>query len=255
MAHWLELSAQLTIQFNFHNDSCFNLIFYFRTPVKPNTNSLPRFCDSFQRSNTENPTSLPERTEEDYLPLESERQLPDVKKFTLISKAKNVTVNDWQLGERYCGISGDALYIFYSFQDPYAEISMYIPTLFIGKGYEKEKSVLFQSRDLQVKIYLSNDDIQEKLYKATFQAQNKYNLQHSNPPQSSYKTSAPQMPKPYSKKEQGPVYLNTNSWSEKISRSRLGIEENSNKHSNSSDDGEEDYVDMLHASPTIKSLY
>ena len=222
-----------------------DLFFYYRTPAKPATNSLPRISESYQRAVLGNKDNQSNK-DLDYLSLESERPLPEVKNFSLVSKVNDVVVNEWRLGERYCGISEDILYVFYSFQDQYAEISMSIPTIFIGKGFNKEKSVIFQSRDLQVKIYFLNDVNQEKFYKETFQAQNKFNLQYSNPTQSLPKNAAPQMPKPYSKKENGPFYLNTNTWSKRISRNRIAAMETTNDNSLSSiDNGEEEYVDMI----------
>ena len=217
---------------------------HFRTQVKPEIATLPRLSESLQRAASENPKESQE--ELDYLSLESERQLPEVRKLSLISKVKNVVVNDWQLGERYCAISEEVLYIFYSFQDPYAEISMEIPSIFIGKGFNLEKSVIFQSRDLQVKVYFSNEENQEKFYKATFQAQNRYNTQCLNSAHSLPKNPAPLMPKPYSQKEQGPNYHNMNVWSRRISRSRMATIKKANRQSPTQpNEVEEEYVDMV----------
>ena len=70
-----------------------------------------------------------------YVELKKERRLPPVTKFTKVNKAKNVWINHWQLGERYCGIADDVLYIFFSFQEVHAEISMELTNLYIGKGF------------------------------------------------------------------------------------------------------------------------
>ncbi|KAI6647594.1 hypothetical protein LOD99_8668 [Oopsacas minuta] len=179
-------------------------------------------------------------SEHGYLILESVRRLPPSAQFSFISKAKNVNVNHWKLGERYCGIADDILYIFFAFQDVHAEISMELPNLYIGKGFETNndygKSVLFQSREVHLTVLFQNEELRDKCYTASFKAQNKR--------QQNTKISAPlpTIPKPYVRKEQGPRYLNT------ILDVEMNVKHPTNKIENQPatvDSGEEDYVEMM----------
>ena len=178
--------------------------------------------------------------EQGYLKLRKERRLPPVTKFTKVNKAKNVWINHWQLGERYCGIADDILYIFFSFQEQHAEISMALTDLYIGKGFgnneEKGNTVLFQSRGVHLILNFASEKLQEEFYKTSFSAQNKNAFQQN----SLRSVPSPLMPKPYAKKASKQQYLNV------VTEPKVSYPYYDN--TNTIDSGEEDYVDMVHHS-------
>eukprot|EP00800_Vazella_pourtalesii_P013316 TRINITY_DN3184_c0_g2_i3.p1 TRINITY_DN3184_c0_g2~~TRINITY_DN3184_c0_g2_i3.p1 ORF type:complete len:304 (-),score=45.43 TRINITY_DN3184_c0_g2_i3:70-981(-) len=177
-----------------------------------------------------------------YVELKKERRLPPVTKFTKVNKAKNVWINHWQLGERYCGIADDVLYIFFSFQEVHAEISMELTNLYIGKGFgnneERGNTVLFQSREVHLILVFASEKLQEEFYKTSFNAQNK-NASQENVPRY---VASPIIPKPYAKKGPKPNYINV------VTKPQPNLNHpqyDSQQNSVNIDSGEEEYVDML----------
>ena len=190
--------------------------------------------------------------EQGYIKLKEERRLPPVTKFTKVLKTKNVWINHWQLGERYCGIADDILYIFFSFKETHAEISMELINLYIGKGFgnkeEQGNTVLFQSREVHLILLFSSEKLQEEFYKISFNAQNRNALQQSLQPS----VPSPIIPKPYAKKPPKQQYLNfVREPQQKVSYPQYDCQQSTS----TIDSGEEDYVDMMQSSQQLQNSY